>query len=230
MAQPPFSRREETFAQENLKKVQQEEQQLLEKLAAAREAQVRAMKRFTQAQERALQAETRLLAMRERLQTPRLSVESEQAADIQQTGAPGKQVLPDTHSQLPVSDPAQPIPAAQSTEEMTTDHPAPDRGIAPALSRIVAETPGSTPPPHPSVEPLAESLEEIGRKTALRPVRLAVPPPQDISEEETLLIAFSELAQKSADAASQEPDPNATDITTKIPVIRQPRHQKSEPA
>lgn len=120
--QLPFHR-EDPAEQRDLKTLRQREQQVLEKLAEAREVQSRALKRLAQAQARVTQLETRLRAAREHLNASR-STHSQQPAPAAKTPATRQ---PETDG---------PAPTGEAAEEMKVE--------APVAKEMASSTPDMT--------------------------------------------------------------------------------------
>lgn len=229
--------------------MQQREQLILKKLAEAREAQASAMTRFIQARARAMQAETRLQALRSRFALPQTAssqpVETTplptDAANLPDILPSDAQALsqPSNAGQTPSTEPllltgeTPALDAEQSTSELTTTLPNPEQSAEQAADLEQTGEPNDD--------------EDTKKQQAIQlPRPFTLPVRQKVNEAEALLPIPSTLVgtnQPAESATSDDnaqagpqvaaetspiPDTSATDITAKIPVIRQPRRKQRE--
>lgn len=226
--------------------MQQREQLILKKLAEAREAQASAMTRFIQARGRVMQVEARLRSA-QAYATP--------APTPRENSAPAASLDENTPIIAPMltlpgkSMPATPAPALDPVQMQVAPELSAliDESGLDALARVLSTEPApeqndqdipAVVPPEPAQHGVEEDTKKQPAITLPTP---PAPPVQQAEEEETLLVSMSALieARQAREAAasaarqkSEAPveDTSATDITTKIPVIRRERGKPQETA
>jgi len=232
--------------------LQQREQRILKKLAEAREAQASSMTRFIQARARVMQVETRLQTLRSSLNiTPAAPVQPVEIspqvaaaptiADAQKPAiAPATEITsqPGTSAQaadLPARETAASAPGAAPSSTVQAPIPL-ARPARPQFRQPAQFAEQETPLPAFDDAPLQvnEDEEETKKMPSLRSVQpvSATKQAQD-DEEETLIVALSALTrrgQSEQSATDEERETGATDITTKIPVIRREHGKPQEQA
>jgi hypothetical protein len=230
--------------------LQQREQRILKKLAEAREAQASSMTRFIQARARVMQVETRLQTLRSSLNiTPAVPVQPAEIspqvaaaptiADAQKPAiAPSTEItsqpgVPAQAADLPTRGTAASAPGA--TPSSTAQAPTPlARSTRPQFRQPTQFAEQEMPLPAFDDAPLQvnEDEEETKKMPSLRSVQPVSAPKQAQDEEETLIVALSALTrreQSEQPAATDEArETGATDITTKIPVIRREHGKPQE--
>ena len=235
---------EEPPVQKDRKKLQKQEQQVLEKLAEAREVQTRALKRFAQAQARVMQMETRLQAVRERLAASRTSHKQKKAAPVPETPAeslPGTGALEpldvcaedqEAESQTaqrstpPSSPPPEPEEAEVllaeiarlATQRTSGDEANEGRRDAREADRALDEVSQAILNGTLSGKEADAALQEAEQQTNQARTRLAEI--EHLTSGE-VISAITEMTENAETASAGAQDTSATDITTKIPVIRQ---------
>jgi hypothetical protein len=231
--------------------LQQREQRILKKLAEAREAQASSMTRFIQARARVMQVETRLQTLRSSLNiTPAAPVQPAESspqtpaaptiADARKpastpvteiTSQPG---APAQAADLPTRETAASTPVA--TPSSTAQAPKPlTRPARPQFRQPAQFAEQETPLPAFDDAPLQVSEDEDEDETKKMPSLRSVQPvsatKQAQDDDETLIIALSALTrreQSEQSAADEARETGATDITTKIPVIRREHGKPQE--
>jgi hypothetical protein len=195
--------------------LQQEEQLILNKLVEAREAQARAMTRFMQARERMVAVETRLHALRSRPATSQTL--SASSPEIGTTSSEGTKQLD--------ADAAKDISLAKTSALLTNEADVLSQAETTTLPNVEADKPASEEDTK-KLQALPDQLKQVdvqGEQTveqATAPFPLATPDPT---------AEASTSPQSLSDEATAAQDTNATDITTKIPVIRREDRPCEEP-
>lgn len=218
--------------------MQQREQLILKKLAEAREAQASTLTRFIQAHSRVTQVEARLQAVRARLEAANPPPADAPAVDTDLA------VVTESAPAIPWPAPivsgsvqiSSETPAFSPTWESTTP-----TDPASQEQQIISEAP--TTFLKPASLPASDEFEDEEDTRKQPAISLARPSPASstprpaIDEEETLLLTHAELREAASQRESQKSQAEtqatqtaeeATDITTKIPVIRRERHPSQE--
>jgi len=208
MIHQPSSHREDSLIQKDLTKLQQREQRIVAKLAEAREAQTRALKRFAEAQARALLLENHLQAIRARLQPPQSSPTRTQAtgpSPASTSDAQPIQSAPEPASQHIGQPPEQEheIIHPLSVTPEATEQPTGGTEVLARIAAMSAGIPRETLPQTGELaapDLLAEDSDETVRRTIRSP---ASPVPQEIrmdqAEEDALLAAILAMAHEPTD-------------------------------
>ncbi len=216
--------------------MQQREQLILKKLAEAREAQAHTLTRFIQARTRVMEVEARLQAIRAHLAA------SHPVPAEPDVVAPGANADPAPPS-VPVTPPVLPTPVASGSRELSGDPPVPHpmRETDPPADQeseekqTISETPTTLLDPDSSLSlDDFEDEEDTKKRPAISLARPASPASSTrpaLDEEETLILTHAEMRAASeserenqgtqADAQTDAGSSEATDITARIPVIRQ---------
>lgn len=194
--------------------MQQQEQPILKRLAEAREAQARAMTRFMQARERMVAVDVRLQALHARLATSQTP-----SPQLPETG-----MAPPDAANVSNTSAAEDISLAKTSALSSND--ADDISIAETAALPGDET------DEPAHEPTSE--EDTKKLRALRLARSKQDSTQEAETGEQCAPASAPPTpdtpiETHSDAAAEAQDTSATDITTKIPVIRREDHQTQEP-
>ena len=209
MLHQPSSHREDSLTQKDLTKLQQREQRIAAKLAEAREAQTRALKRFAEAQARVLLIENCLQAIRARLQPPQSSpTQASSSSSTPTPDAPPAQSAPEPASQPTEQPPEEKHEIVRPLTVMPEATNQPTGGTE-LLARIAAMSAGipreTLPQTGELVAPdlLAGELEE----TVQRPMPSPASPfttmhqemQMDQAEEDALLAAILAMAHEPTD-------------------------------
>jgi hypothetical protein len=208
MLHQPSSHREDSLIQKDLTKLQQREQRIVAKLAEAREAQTRALKRFAEAQARVLLLENHLQALRARLQPPQSSPARTQAtrpSPVSTSDAQPVQPVPKPATQHVDQPPEQEHEIIRPLSVMpeATDQPTGGTELLARIAAMSAGIPRETLPQTGELaapDILAEDLDETVRRTIRPPTS---PAPQEIrmdqAEEDELLAAILAMAHEPTD-------------------------------
>lgn len=243
MTRQPSSRREEAATQKDLKKLQQQEQRILAKLAEAREAQANALKRFAEAQARVLLVEGRLQAVRERLQASQLAPAhiQEAVASLASTPnvpeidaqiaqpAPEFTTLTDARAEITQAEATVPNSAQRDVAPSDAAHPATKGGVAnhiePAPALETSRQRGEQPTDEAELLSLvAEMSASVPIETLSQTGALAAPDVLAEDLEETAPRA----ALPSAPPAPQEKRPDQEEEDALIASMIALAHSKAE--
>jgi hypothetical protein len=213
------------------------------KLTEAREAQASAMSRFIQARARVMEVEARLQAMHTRLAiTHMLPDQPSEPTDPASNPAISKaDISPAAQVMIPPVNSSN--VSAQTTDPLT--NPAPTVEAPTPLFAKQFRIPGAIAEQaandleasthaldHATPVHIDEDEEETKKMPALRPMRSASSPQQNPGAEEmanATLSALPQSEQSNQTSASDETrEAGTTDITAKIPIIRQEHDQTQE--